>query len=148
VPQIGSASAGGVAAFDPPRFEVHRQRQEEFRQQYGPDYHTDFDPVSAKTDRTPLKPDSISTTVALRCRRRGLPEGASLPVLRHTSASTLLELCVDPVTGSARLGHGSVRTTSEINSHSIRGGDHDVPQRWDDAMRRQGGSSENSTSVS
>jgi len=118
VPQIGSASAGGVAAFDP------------------------------NPDRTPLKPDSISTTVALRCRRLGLPEGASLHVLRHTSASTLLELGVDLATGSARLGHSSARTTSEIDSHSIRGGDRDVPQRWDDAMRRQGGSSENSTSVS
>ena len=131
----------------PPQLEVHRQRQDEFRQQYDSDYHTDLDLISANPDGKPLKLDSISTKVALLCRRLGLPEGASLHVLRHTPTSTLLELGVGLATVSACLGHSSVRTAAEIYSQAIRGRDRDAAQRWDDAMRRQGGSSENSRSV-
>src|ERR1700728_2613597 len=42
--------------------EAHRQRQEKFRQQFGPDYRTDLDLIFANPDGTPLKPDSISAS--------------------------------------------------------------------------------------
>ena len=42
------------------KLEAHRQRQDEFRAQFGPDYHADLDLIFANLDGTPLKPDSVS----------------------------------------------------------------------------------------
>src|SRR5256885_1791954 len=35
-----------------------------------------------------------------------------------------------------RLGHSSVRTTADINSHAIRGKDHAAALFWDEIMQR------------
>ena len=43
---------------------------------------------------------------------------------------------VDLATGSARLGHSSVRTTADIYSHAIRGKDHAAAQCWDAIIQR------------
>src|SRR2546428_491457 len=50
---------------------LHTQcrRQEQFRQKYGQDYRRDLDLIFAKPDGTPLKPDSVSSSVSLLCRR-------------------------------------------------------------------------------
>jgi integrase len=69
---------------------AHRQQQEKFRQQFGPDYRADLDLIFANPDGTLLKPDSVSAAVSLLCRRLGLPRGASLHTLRHTHGSFLL----------------------------------------------------------
>lgn len=72
------------------RIEEHRKRQDEFRRQFGPDYRSDLDLIFANPNGSPLKPNSVSATVSLPCRRLGLPKGASLHVLRHSHASLLL----------------------------------------------------------
>ncbi|HEV2485433.1 MAG TPA: site-specific integrase, partial [Terracidiphilus sp.] len=102
------------------KLDAHRKRQDQYRQRYGADYRTDLDLIFANQDGTPLKPDSISASVSLLCRRLGLPKGASLHTLRHTHASHLLADGVDLATVSERLGHSSVRVTAEIYSHAIR----------------------------
>jgi integrase len=43
--------------------EAHRQKQDEFRRQFGPDYRADLDLIFANPDGTMLKPDSISASV-------------------------------------------------------------------------------------
>jgi integrase len=85
---------------------------------------------------TPVKPDSISSSVSLLCRRLGLPKGASLHTLRHSHASVLLANGVDLATVSARLGHSSVRVTADIYSHALRGRDREAACRWDELMGR------------
>jgi integrase len=120
--------------------EVHRQRQDEFRLQFGPDYRAELDLIFANPDGTPLRPDSISASVSLLCRRLGLPKGASLHTLRHSHGSTLLADGVDLATVSERLGHSSVRVTADIYSHALRGRDQDAARRWDEFMHRNGGS--------
>jgi integrase len=119
--------------------DAHRQRQDEFRRQFGPDYRSDLDLIFANPDGSPLMPNSITSTVSRLCRRLGLPKGASLHVLRHSHASLLLADGVDIATVSARLGHSSVRTTADIYSHAIRGKDHAAALCWDDIMQRARG---------
>jgi integrase len=127
--------------------ELHRQQQERFRQQFGADYRTDLDLVFANPDGTPLKPNSVSASVSLLCRRLGLPRGASLHTLRHTHGSFLLADGVDLATVSERLGHSSVRVTADIYSHAIRGRDQEAARRWDSFMTKHGGSAEKSEEV-
>ena len=92
-------------------------------------------------------PNSISSTVSRLCRRLGLPNGASLHILRHSHASLLLADSVDLATVSARLGHSSARTTADIYSHAIRGKVHAAAQCWDDIMQRSRGETEKSNTV-
>jgi hypothetical protein len=103
--------------------ERHRERQNEFRAQFGPRYRADLDLIFANPDGTPLEPNSISGAVSRICKEAGLPKGASLHVLRHSHASQLLHEGVDLVTVSERLGHSSVRTTADICAHAMRGRD-------------------------
>ena len=91
----------------------------EFRRQFGPDYHTDLNLIFASPDGTPLKPDSVSASVSLLCRRIGLPKGVSLHTLRHSHGSVLLADGIDLATVSERLGHSSVRVTADIYSHAF-----------------------------
>jgi len=114
----------------------HRERQDEFRRQFGPDYRSDLDLIIANPDGTPLKPDSVSGTVSRLCRTLKLPKGASLHTVRHSHASLLLERGVDIATVSERLGHSSVATTAAIYSHAIRGKDRAAAQVWDDLMQQ------------
>ena len=116
--------------------DAHRKRQNEFRAQFGPDYRADLDLIFANPDGTPLRPDSVSSTVSQVFRRLGLPKGASLHSLRHTHGSHLLADGVPLPVVSARLGHSSVRTTAEVYAHAIRGQDDEAALRWDDFQRR------------
>jgi len=61
----------------------HRERQDEFRQQFGPDYQAS-DLIFTNPDGSPLRPDSISAAVSLLFRKLKLPMGTSLHSLRHT----------------------------------------------------------------
>jgi len=122
------------------RLEAHRCQQDKFRRQFGPDYRADLDLIFANPNGSPLKPNSVSASVSLLCRRLGLPKGASLHTLRHSHGSVLLADGVDLATVSERLGHSSVRVTADIYSHALRGRDQEAAQRWDDFMRRNGGS--------
>ena len=119
---------------------VHQQKQGDIRREFGPSYRADLNLIFANPDGRPLRPDSISASVSLLCRRLGLPKGASLHTLRHSHGSVLLADGVDLATVSERLGHSSVRVTADVYSHALRGRDQDAAKRWDEFMRRNGGS--------
>ena len=133
-PRAVSLPTSAIAALN-----SHRKRQSEFRHQFGPDYRVDLDLIFANPDGTPLKPDSISAAVSLLFRRLQLPKGTSLHSLRHTHTSHLLASGVPLPAVSARLGHGSIRTTQEIYSHMIHGQDDEAAVRWDEFQRRAAG---------
>jgi integrase len=116
--------------------ETHRERQGEFRRQFGPDYRADLDLIFANPDGTPLRPNSISSVVSLLFRRLGLPKGASLHSLRHTHGSHLVADGVPLPVVAERLGHSSVRTTADVYTHALRGQDDDAARRWDEFQRR------------
>ena len=115
---------------------LHRQEQVKFRQKLGPDYRSDLGLIFANPDGTPLKPDTISASISLLCRRLGLPKGVSLHTLRHSHGSVLLADGVDLATVSERLGHSSIRVTADVYSHALRGRDQEAARRWDDFMSR------------
>jgi integrase len=123
--------ASALAALD-----RHRKRQDEFREQFGPEYRADLDLIFANPDGTPLRPNSVSSVVSLLFRRLGLPKGASLHSLRHSHGSHLLADGVPLPVVSERLGHSSVRTTAEVYAHAIRGQDDEAALRWDEFQRR------------
>lgn len=115
---------------------LHRQEQNNFRQQCGLNYRSDLDLIFANPDGTALKPDTISASISLLCRRLGLPKGVSLHTLRHSHGSVLLADGMDLATVSERLGHSSVRVTADVYSHALRGRDQEAARRWDDFMSR------------
>jgi integrase len=118
--------------------EAHRERQGEFRAQFGPDYRSDLDLIFANRDGTPLKPDSISSTVSDLFRRLKIPKpkGVALHLLRHSQGSQLLANGVPLPVVSQRLGHSSVRTTADIYSHAMHGQDDDAVQKWEEYQER------------
>jgi len=118
--------------------DAHRQRQDEFRRKFAPDYRADLDLVFANVDGTPLKPDSISALVSALFKRLKIPKprGASLHLLRHSHTSVLLAQGVPLPAVSARLGHSSVRTTQEIYSHMITGQDEEAARKYDEYLTR------------
>jgi integrase len=117
---------------------AHRQQQDDFRRQFGPDYRADLDLVFANPDGTPLKPDSISASVSALFKRLKIPrpKGAALHLLRHTHTSVLLAEGVPLAAVSARLGHSSVRTTQEIYAHMITGQDEEAARKWEEYQLR------------
>jgi len=127
--------------------ESYRKQQEEVRRQFGPGYRGDLDLIFANLDGTPLRPDSISSSISLLCRRLRLPKGTSLHTLRHSHASVLLANGVDLATVSARLGHSSVRVTADIYSHALRGRDREAACKWDELMGRTAASQDQPQSV-
>ncbi|MGA3204265.1 MAG: tyrosine-type recombinase/integrase [Bryobacteraceae bacterium] len=58
-----------------------------------------------------------------------LIQGASLHSLRHTHTSRLLASGVPLPAVSARLGHGSIRTTQEIYSHMLHRQDDEAARK-------------------
>jgi integrase len=116
--------------------DVHRKQQQEFRQQYGSDYRTDLDLIFANPDGSPLKPDSVSSSVSALCRRLKLPKGVSLHTLRHSHGSQLLAAGMEITAVSERLGHSSVRVTADVYSHAIRGRDDEAARRWEEFQGR------------
>jgi integrase len=117
--------------------DIHRKRQQEFRQHYGPDYRADLDLIFANPDGTPLKPDSVSASVSALCRRLKLPKGVSLHTLRHSHGSHLLAAGMPLPAVSERLGHSSVRVTADVYSHAIRGQDDEAARRWEEFQGRK-----------
>jgi integrase len=130
-PRPVSLPVSAIAAMN-----THRKQQDEFRLQYGPDYRADLDLIFANPDGTPFRPDSISAAVSLLFRRLKLPKGASLHSLRHSHCSHLLASGVPLPAVSARLGHGSIRTTQEIYSHMIHGQDDEAARKWEEFQNR------------
>ena len=126
-----------VPEFLVPILEAHRQRQNEFKAQFGPDYR-DHDLIFCQENGEPLWPDSVSASVSRLCRQLKLPKGTSLHSLRHTHASVLL---ADPnvplATVSRRLGHRKIRTTLDIYGHALHDQDDKAAQAYDDYRQRR-----------
>ena len=61
---------------------------------------------------------------AAKGRQSALPKALSLLALVGQRCTALPAV-------SARLGHGSIRTTHEIYSHMIHGQDDDVARKWE-----------------
>jgi integrase len=114
--------------------ENHRRQQDVFRDQFGPDYQGNL--IFANPDGTPLKPDSISSTVSLLFRRLKLPKHASLHSLRHTHGSHLLATGTSLPAVSKRLGHSSPYVTATIYAHAIDGQDEEAARKWDEFQKR------------
>jgi integrase len=114
--------------------EAQRKRQDEFRQQFGPDYRADLDLIFANPDGSPLKPDSVSATVSLLFRRLKIakPKGTALHLFRHSHGSHLLATGVPLPVVSERLGHSSVRVTADVYSHAIHGQDDEAVRLWEE----------------
>ena len=68
-----------------------------------------------------------------------LPKGASFHSLRHTHTSHLLASGVPLTAVSARLGHGSIRTTLETYSHMIHGQDDEAAKKWEEFQNQATG---------
>jgi integrase len=120
------------------KLEAHRQRQAIFRQQYGRDYQADLDLIFANPDGSPLKPNSISSTVSALFKRLGIPKpkGAALHLLRHSHGSHLLAQNVELTVVAERLGH-SVKTLTDIYSHAIHGRDDEAVRKWEEFQERE-----------
>jgi integrase len=118
-----------------PILEEHRKQQEEFKRQFGKDYH-DLDLIFCWEDGSPYKPNSLSASVSALCKRLNLPKGVSLHSLRHTHASILLDEHQSITTVAARLGHKSTRTTLDIYAHMMRGGDDKAARAFDEYERK------------
>jgi integrase len=97
--------------------------QANYRPQFGADYRTDLDLIVANPDGTPLRPDSISTTVSALFRRLKLPKGANLHSLRHTHGSRLLAAGMELTAVSASLGDSSTYVTATVYAHVLAGRD-------------------------
>ena len=110
--------------------EAHRVQQAEYRAHFGSSYRTDLDLIFAAPDGDMLKPDSVSSSVSLLCRRLKLPKGASLHTLRHSHGSQLIADGVPIPEVSARLGHANPNVTMGIYAHVIPG-QGDAAKRWE-----------------
>ena len=116
---------------------AHRTAQDRFREQYGSGYKADLDLIFADPDGTPLKPDSISSSVSALFKRLKIPKpkGASLHLLRHSHGSHLLASGMELPAVSERLGHSSVLVTATVYSHRITGRDKEAAKKWDEFQR-------------
>lgn len=128
----------GIPADVQEELEDHRNRQNEFRQQFGPDYQTALDLIFANPDGSPLKPNSVSATISLLCRRLGIekPKGSALHLLRHTMASHMLAGGVPLPAVLARLGHSDMQTTLRIYGHMIHGQDDEAVRKLEEYQQR------------
>jgi integrase len=129
--------------------ELHRKQQDGFRRQFGPAYRSDLDLIFCNPDGTPLKPDSLSSTIGELFSRLGIPKpkGSSLHLLRHTHVSHLLASDVPVPAVAARLGHSSIRTTLDIYGHMIHGQDEEAVRKWEQYQRENRAANQASKTV-
>ena len=117
--------------------EFQRERQEENRQLFGSDYHTELDLVFCDPTGDYLKPNLVSSKACLIARRVGFPKGVSMHTLRHSHASQLLSAGVSLPTVSKRLGHTDPSVTARIYSHPMPKGDVKAAELWDANFQNQ-----------
>lgn len=117
----------------------HRRHQNVFRKQFGADYRNDLDLIFAEPDGTPLKPDSISSSVSALFTRLKLPKpkGASLHMLRHSHGSHLLASGMELTAVSERLGHSSPYVTATVYSHVVKGRDEEAARKWEEFQKKE-----------
>ena len=114
---------------------LHRERQNENRRMFGPDYRADLNLVFCDPQGNFLNPDSVSSKASLIARKAGFSKGVSLHTLRHSHASQLLSGGASLPTVSKRLGHTDVHTTATIYSHALPKDDRTAAEMWDANFR-------------
>jgi len=117
------------------RLKEHRKRQQPYREQFGDTYQGDF--MFCNPDGSPLRPDSVSSSVSLLFRKLKLPKGASLHTLRHTHGSHLLAAGVPLTDVSKRLGHTNPHVTATVYAHALPGRDDLAAKAWEEFQKRQ-----------
>lgn len=85
-------------------------------------YYRDQGFVFAKSDGTPMHPDSVTDWFGKFSERHNLPH-IHPHAFRHSAASALLANGADIVSVSRRLGHAKTSTTSDIYAHVLREAD-------------------------
>jgi integrase len=111
----------------------HRAEQAKLRLRLGPGYD-DNGLVCARPTGQPIAPDTMSPYFVKLVRRTGLPP-VRFHDLRHTHASALLKLGINPKVVSERLGHSTVGMTLDTYSHLLPGVQEQAVETFDAAMR-------------
>jgi integrase len=116
---------------------THRTAQDELRAQFGPTYRADLNLIFTEPDGSPLRPNSISSSVSALFKKLKIPKpkGASLHLLRHSHGSHLLAAGMELPAVSERLGHSSVLVTATVYSHRITGRDREAAKKWEEFQR-------------
>jgi integrase len=102
-------------------FKVHRGKQENTKDLFGPDYAS-LDLVLPLPDGSPWPPDRFTDAYTAFARRNGA-KGIRFHDLRHTHASELLRRGTPIKTVSARLGHSGSKITIDTYGHLMTGDD-------------------------
>lgn len=110
----------------------HQAAQVEQRLRVGPAYR-DLDLVLATKHRDPWKANSIQTIFQAIVRRAGIGH-VRFHDLRHTHASQLLRLGINPKVVSERLGHSTIGITLDTYRHVMPGMQEEAARRIDAAL--------------
>lgn len=90
--------------------------------------------VFAKEDGTYVPPSSANVLLANFIRQSGLPK-IRFHDLRHTHATILLQMGVNPKVVSERLGHSSVQITLDVYSHVTKEIKQDISKDFSNMMK-------------
>jgi integrase len=112
----------------------HRREQEEHRELYGPDYHSDLNLIFCRPDGYYYSPDKFGTRIKAALRKAGLGN-LSLHSLRHSHASQLLSDGVPAAAVSERLGHANPGITHAIYEHAMPADNQAAALVWNNAMK-------------
>ena len=112
--------------------------QREEREAIGLDW-TESDHVFSHIDGRPFHPDTVSHTFANIIKKSGLPH-LRLHDLRHTRATMMMELGINPKVVSERLGHASVVITLDLYSHVSPGLQEEAAAKFGEELRARVGS--------
>lgn len=109
------------------------RRNSELKLAMGPGYK-DNDLIFCRDDGQPYRPSSINRPFNRLTKKAGVPQ-IRFHDLRHTHATLLLELGVNPKLIAERLGHSNVKTTLNIYSHVTANMQHKAIQDFDNAFK-------------
>ena len=113
-------------------------KQREEREAIGLDW-TESDYVFSHIDGRPFHPDTVSHTFGVIIKKSGLPH-IRLHDLRHTHATMMMELGINPKIVSERLGHASVVITLDLYSHVSPGLQEEAAAKFGEELRARVGS--------
>lgn len=110
-------------------------KQREEREAFGMVW-TESDYVFSHIDGRPFHPDTVSHTFADIVKKAGFPH-LRLHDLRHTHATMMMEMGVNPKIVSERLGHASVVITLDTYSHVSPGLQEEAALKFGEGLRQR-----------
>lgn len=113
----------------------HRIEQNELRLQEGLKWQ-DLDLVFCREDGTHIRRHDLGAQLELALKYAQLPR-ITFHGLRHSAASILLALGVDPATVAKILGHAHAGTTLRVYGHSLPGRGEQAMNTYNDAWEKQ-----------